>query len=79
MEKFLRNLAIVWLVVSLPVFLITYGMAMKALHDIIGFGWWSVIMLFHITAFLGIGSLVDKRHPQGHPSVGARYTPPSRD
>lgn len=49
---------------STPVFLFTYAWGMRLLVDEVGLGWWLLICLFHVIAWIGVASLFDARQSQ---------------
>jgi hypothetical protein len=49
-----------------PVALFTYAWALRLLAEEIGMGWFAVAMVFHVTAWVGLGFLIDNRQGRWH-------------
>ncbi len=68
----LRLPIIVVAVVSLPVFLITYGLMVR--YALTTWPWWgsAALVVSHLMGWLGIGSLFDMRQEKRQSSEGAQ-------
>jgi hypothetical protein len=65
----LRLIAMIVVVLSAPVFLLTLGFGIKYLHQLYGLAGASIGSLGTIITFLGFASLLDSRQPPAPPPV----------